>query len=134
MPEILGPGCSLLDYDNDGDLDVFLPQGRMLGAAKTNADARQPPPRGMRGSRLFRNDLEVRPDGTRTIHFTDVTDDSHIDVHGYPIGAAAADFDNDGCVDLYVTSFDRNQLFRNNCRGAFTDVSKRAGVDAPGWA
>ena len=135
IPEILGPGCALLDYDNDGDLDLFLPQGRMLGPATTIANGQPAAASTSReGSRLYRNDLEVRADGTRTLRFTDVTDASHIDVHGYAMGAAAADFDNDGCVDLYVTSFDRNQLFRNNCRGEFADVSKRAGVDAPGWA
>src|SRR2546428_1581256 len=107
----------------------------MLGPGKPLAEALQPPPAGMpQGSRFYRNDLEVRADGTRTIHFTDVTNESRIEVRGYPMGAAAADFDNDGCVDLYVTSFSRNQLFRNNCHGAFTDVSKRAGVDAPGCA
>src|SRR5437867_2630822 len=76
IPEILGPGCALLDYDNDGDLDVFLPQGQMLGTGKTLADALRPPPAGMPpGSRFYRNDLEVRADGTRTIHFTDVTNE-----------------------------------------------------------
>ena len=135
IPEVLGPGCALLDYDNDGDLDVFLAQGQMLGTGKTLADAVRPPPAAMRpGSRFYRNDLAVRADGTRALRFTDITNDTRIEVRGYPMGAAVADFDNDGCVDLYVTSFARNQLFHNNCHGAFTDVSKRAGLDAPGWA
>jgi hypothetical protein len=125
IPEILTPGSAILDYDNDGDLDVFLLQGQMLGTGKTLEDFQ---------SRLYRNDLRVDADGKRTLGFTDVTRESHIEVRGYPMGAAAADFDNDGCVDVYVTSFDRNQLFRNDCQGTFTDVSKHAGVDAPGWA
>ncbi len=79
MPEILGPGVALFDYDNDGDLDVFVPQGQMLGAGKTISQAlfppRMPPPL---SGRLFRNDLEVHPDGTRSLHFTDVTAQSGI--------------------------------------------------------
>ena len=83
MPEILGPGVALLDFDNDGDLDVFLVQGQMLGRGKTIADALFPPrgsepPRG----RLFRNDLQVSADGTRRIHFTDVTEQSGINARG----------------------------------------------------
>jgi hypothetical protein len=84
--------------------------------------------------RLFRNDLQVKPDGTRTLHFTDVTEPSGIDAHGYGMGVAAADFNNDGCVDLYLTNFGRNQLFRNNCDGTFTDVSKESGTDFSGWS
>src|SRR5688572_6422510 len=69
-PEILPPGVGLLDYDNDGDLDVYLVQGGRLGAGK---DPLIPPhgPLPLKG-RLYRNDLQVRPDGTRTLRFTDV--------------------------------------------------------------
>jgi hypothetical protein len=135
IPEILTPGAAMFDYDNDGDLDVFLPQGQMLGAGKTVADALTPPaaPAPLQ-SRLFRNDLQVSTDGSRPLAFTDVTRQSRITVRGYPMGAAAADFDNDGCVDLYVTGFGRSQLFRNGCDGTFSDVSKQARVDASDWA
>jgi hypothetical protein len=125
IPEILAPGAAMFDYDNDGDLDVFLLQGQMLGTGKTFADALVPPSGPMPlQSRLYRNDLQVHADGTRTLHFTDVTRESHIEIRGYPMGVAAGDFDNDGCVDLFVTGFGRNHLFRNSCRGTFTDVWK----------
>ena len=78
------------------------------------------PPKG----RLFRNDLEVRADGTRTLRFTDVTEASGSNATGYGMGVTTGDYDNDGCVDLYVTTLGRNQMFRNSCDGTFTDVSK----------
>ena len=142
-PEILPPGVALFDYDNDGDLDVFVVQGQMLGAdhgpdqsavgTKTLADALVPPSARslpLRG-RLFRNDLEVHADGTRTLRFTDVTEKSGIDARQYGLGVAAGDVDNDGCVDLLLTNFGTNQLFHNNCDGTFTDVSKSSGIQAP---
>ena len=132
-PEMLPGGVALLDYDNDGDLDVFFAQGQMLGG-KTLSDATIPAASLPLKGRLFRNDLVVNPDGTRTLHFTDVTDQSGIDTHGYSMGVAAADFNNDGWVDLYVTNLGRNQLFRNNGDGTFTDVSKQSGTDISGWS
>jgi hypothetical protein len=63
------------------------------------------------------------------IHFIDVTAESHIDARGYGMGAATGDFDNNGCIDLYLTNLGANQLFRNNCDGTFTDVSKHSGTD-----
>ena len=85
------------------------------------------------GSRLFRNDLTVNSDGTRTLHFTDVTEASGIVSRGYGMGVAAGDFNNDGCVDMYLTSLGPNQLFRNNCNGTFTDVSKQSRTDDSSW-
>ena len=133
--EHMGPGVALFDYDNDGDLDVFITQGQMLGAGKTISQALFPPkgplpPKG----RLFRNDLQVRADGARSLHFTDVTDASGINANEYGMGVATGDYNNDGCVDLYVTTLGRNQLFRNNCNGTFTDVSKASGTDDSGWS
>src|SRR5512144_718269 len=84
-PEILGPGVALFDYDNDGDLDVYVPQGRGLGADAPPPPAAALPLRG----RLFRNDLQINPDGTRTLHFTDVTEQSGIRATGYGLGVAA---------------------------------------------
>ncbi|PYP34956.1 MAG: hypothetical protein DMD48_14970, partial [Gemmatimonadetes bacterium] len=125
-------GVDAGDFDNDGDLDVFIVQGQMLGK-KTLADALFPPrdPSSLRG-RLFRNDLEIHADGSRTLRFTDVTAGSGIDARGYGMGVATGDFDNDGCVDLYVTNLGPNQLFRNNCDGTFTDVTKKSGTLACG--
>jgi hypothetical protein len=132
--EVFAPGVALFDYDNDGDLDVYVVQGVMLGAGKTIADATFPPapplpPRG----RLFRNELAVAPDGTRRLRFTDVTEASGIDARRYGMGAATGDIDNDGWVDLLLTHLGPDQLLRNNGDGTFSDVSARAGVADPGW-
>jgi hypothetical protein len=137
LVEIMGPGAALLDYDGDGDLDVYLPQGRMLGPGKTLADARLPPPAGAaRGDRLYRNDLAVAADGTRTLRFTDVSEASGVagGREAYSMGAATGDFDNDGRVDLYLTAFGPDRLLRNRGDGTFEDVTARAGVGNPGWS
>jgi hypothetical protein len=131
-PEIVGPGAALLDYDDDGDLDLYLVQGELLGPGKTLADATLPPPPGSPpGDRLYRNDLAVRPDGTRVIRFTDVTEAAGLRREGYGIGVATGDFDNDGRVDLYVARYGSNTLWRNHGDGTFGDVTARAGVDDP---
>jgi hypothetical protein len=135
FPEIMAPGVGVLDYDNDGDLDIFFVQCHVLGPGKTLTNllirppAQQLPLRG----RLYRNDLELRPDGTRSLRFTDVTASSGIDARGYGMGVAAGDVNNDGCIDVYVTNVGLNQLFRNNCDGTFTDVSRPSGAADPGW-
>jgi hypothetical protein len=135
QPEIMAPGVGLFDYDNDGDLDVYLVQGQMLANGKVLSESLQPPRESLplRG-RLYRNDLRIEEDGARTVRFTDVTERSGIDARGYGMGVAAGDFTNDGCVDLYLTNFGRSQLLRNNCDGTFTDVSKTSGTDDPGWS
>jgi hypothetical protein len=131
-PEIMPPGVALFDYDNDGDLDVFVVQDQMLG--KKPLSAAKPQPVGPLNGHLFRNDLTVAADGTRMLRFTDVTAASGIVTRGYAMGVATGDFNNDGCIDLYVTALGPNQLFRNNCDGTFTDVSKQSGTDDPGWS
>ncbi len=130
--EIIGSGGALFDYDRDGDLDVYLVQGAMIGQGKTPGDALFPPPsnRPLR-DRLFRNDLEVAADGSRRLRFVDVTEESGIDAREYGLGAAVGDIDNDGWPDLYVTNLGRNRLFRNRGDGSFEDVSAAAGVDLP---
>ena len=125
--EVIAPGVALFDYDNDGDLDVYLVQGRTLDGPDASALAGSPI------GRLFRNDLAVGADGTRTLRFTDVTEASGIDARGYGMGAATGDFDNDGCVDLYLTSLGPQRALRNNCDGTFTDVSKASGTADPAW-
>jgi hypothetical protein len=108
--EIIGSGAAMFDMDNDGDLDVFLVQYQGQ-------------------SRLFRNDL-----ANGKLSFTDVTEKSGIVSRGSGMGVAAGDFDNDGCVDLYLTYLGTNQLYRNNCDGTFTDVSKASRTDSSGWS
>jgi hypothetical protein len=131
-PEVMPPGVGVFDYDNDGDLDVFVVQGQMLGGAGA-AQAPGAPP-GILEGRLFRNDLAVAPDGTRTLHFTDVTDASGIEQRGYGMGVATGDYDNDGCIDLYVTALGEAQLFHNDCDGTFTDVSRATHTADRGWS
>jgi hypothetical protein len=133
-PEIMAPGVGLLDYDNDGDLDVYLAQGQMLGPGKTLKDAIYPP-RDMPRDRLFRNDLAVASDGTRMLRFVDVTEQSGIDVRSYGMGVAAGDIDNDGWVDIYRTGLDRAVMLRNNGNGTFSDVTEKSGTGNNGrWS
>jgi enediyne biosynthesis protein E4 len=130
IPEVLAPGVALFDYDQDGDLDVYLVQGQPLGPGA-------PPSRGGTPltDRLYRNDLRVEADGTRRLRFTDVTALSGIDARGYGMGAAVGDIDNDGRPDLYLTKFDApNQLFRNKGDGTFADVSKASGTASASWS
>lgn len=134
FPEIMPPGVGLVDVDGDGDLDIFLPQGDVLVEGLPREDAIFPPtgPEPPTG-RLFRNDMDVAPDGAATLRFTDVTRESGIDAGGYGMGVSAGDIDNDGWVDLYLTYFGRNRLFRNEGDGTFVDVSVASGTDDAGW-
>jgi hypothetical protein len=133
-PEIMPPGVALFDYDSDGDLDLFVVQGRMLGSKPIDRAWDPPRPGSPTGGRLFRNDLEVAAGGRRRLHFTDVTERSGISARGYGMGIATGDYNNDGCVDLYVTNLGSNQLFRNNCDGTFTDVTAASHTASPGWS
>ncbi len=133
--EMMGPGGAMFDYDNDGDLDLYLIQGRMLGPGKTLADAVFPPPNSeLLIDRLYRNDLQTHKAGTRRLHFTEVTEESGIKATGYGMGVATGDFNNDGWTDLYLTNFGPNQMFRNNGDGTFTEVTGATGTDDPRWS
>lgn len=126
LPEVIGAGGALLDYDGDGDLDLFAVQGAALRpqAAPPAGPARAT------GSRLYRNDRGV----DRRLRFTDVTDASGLRATEYGMGAATGDFNNDGRVDLYVTALGANQLFRNEGDGTFTDVTAASRTDDPRWS
>jgi hypothetical protein len=117
MPEQMGAGAALLDYDNDGDLDVFLVQ--------TEGP-----------SRLFRNDLIAGGDGVRRLRFTDVTERAGLAVRAviHGMGVAVGDYDNDGRLDLFVTGFGGAALLHNDADGTFTDVTSRAGVADTLWS
>jgi hypothetical protein len=125
MPEMMGAGVALIDYDNDGRMDVFLVQGGPLGP-----DAKPDP---AHGSRLFHNDSWTGPDGKRHLHFTDVTEKSGIRPAGYGMGVAVGDYDNDGYPDLYLTGLGWAQLWHNNGDGTFTDVTAKSGTANPHW-
>ncbi|MEM7349706.1 MAG: CRTAC1 family protein [Acidobacteriota bacterium] len=136
--EVVGPGGALADFDGDGDLDVFLVQGSMLGEGKTDSGALRPPA-GPLGDRLFRNDLTVGSNGEPRLAFTDVTATSGLGAIGYGMGVAAGDYDNDGRVDLYVTRFGANQLWRNEGAGTdgairFTDRTAETGTGDERWS
>jgi hypothetical protein len=133
IAEITGQGTGLVDFDNDGDLDVYLVQGRLLGNSMSEAVfpwRGAEPPR----DRLYRNDVSIGSDGSRRLRFTDVTAASGIDGTGYGMGVATGDYDNDGDVDLYITNLGSNQLYRNRGDGTFEDVTSKAGVDDPRWS
>ena len=116
MPEIMGSGVGLLDYDGDGDLDVYLAQGVVLADGRVAGDFSFPP--GYRaGDRLFRNRLVE--DGA--VRFEDVTKIVQITpAPGFGMGVATADVDNDGDVDIFVSRFGPDQLLLNNGDGTFS--------------
>ena len=135
LPEITGSGAALFDFDNDGDLDVFLVQGNVL-EPNTKPSGTLSPWRGPESPRgkLFRNDLTVNKDGSRSLSFTDVTAQSGIVATGYGMGAAVGDINNDGLPDLYLTNLGSNQMYLNKGGGKFEDVTKESGTDDPRWS
>src|SRR2546421_10874373 len=117
LPETVGAGCAFLDYDNDGWIDIYL-----VNSGPSDFFKPQTPLK----NALYRNNR----DGT----FTDVTEKAGVAGGTFGMGAAAADFDGDGWVDLFVTAYGRNILYRNNGDGTFTDVTAKAGINSPGWS
>ena len=126
--ETMGGGVAVLDYDNDGRLDVFFTNGARLedpmppGRRPDKSDPRY-------WNRLFRQNA----DGT----FTDVSEKAGVTgmvQNQYGMGAAVGDYDNDGFQDLYVTNYGANILYRNTGSGTFEDVTSKAGVGGGGWS
>jgi len=113
-----GAGVALLDYDNDGWLDIYLVNGSNEAAMQGKAPAPH--------AALFHNNH----DGT----FTDVASKAGVTNDRWGYGAVVADFDNDGWPDIYVTNYGKNRLYRNNHDGTFTDVAEKAGVTLGGWS
>ncbi|MCP4661163.1 MAG: CRTAC1 family protein [bacterium] len=134
--EMMGSGVGLIDYDNDGDLDVYLVQGGVLNPDKGLDETVFPPTPEMLPlqDRLYRNDLTVDAAGRRRLAFTDVTAQSGIRATGYGMGVAAGDFDNDGWVDLFITNAGPNQLWRNRGDGTFEDRSAAVAVEDDRWS
>ncbi len=126
--ETMGGGVALLDYDNDGRLDIFFVNGAGI-ADPMPADKMPDKSDRKYWNRLYRQN----PDGT----FTDVTEKAGLTGMPqslYGMGVAVGDIDNDGFEDIYVTGYGGNTLYHNNGDGTFTDITARAGVGAGGWS
>jgi hypothetical protein len=117
LPEIMGSGVALFDFDLDGDLDVYFLQGAMLDESKPPEESTFPPKSGV-VNRLFEN--RMVPDGR--LQFVDATAASGLGHKGYGMGVAVGDYDGDGYPDLYVTNWGPNVLYRNNGDGTFREV------------
>jgi enediyne biosynthesis protein E4 len=135
LPEIMGSGAALFDLENDGDLDIFLVQGKVLEPGVTPSATVFPwtkpePPAG----KLFRNDTVIDKDGKRTLKFTDITAASGIRADGYGFGAATGDINNDGFTDLYICNLENNRLFLNKGDGTFADITANSRTDDPRWS
>jgi hypothetical protein len=116
--ETNGSGVGLLDYDNDGWLDIYLVNGSTYDALS----GKTTPPH----AALFHNNH----DGT----FTDVAEKAGVTNDRWGVGVAIGDYDNDGWPDIYVSNFGKNRLYHNNHDGTFTDVAEKAGVTLGNWS
>lgn len=118
-----GAGAMFFDYDGDGWLDIYFVNGCWLKNVNDNRSRR---PRGKLTNSLYRNN----GDGT----FKDVTNEAGVGHKGYGVGCSAADFDNDGDLDLYVLNYGPNVFYLNNGDGTFTDISRASGLANPKWS
>lgn len=121
----MGGGVAIFDFDNDGRMDLFFTNGAALKdsmAKDAVVDKSEP----KYWNRLYRQ----KADGT----FTDATERAGLNGDGYSMGVAAADYDNDGFVDLFVTGYKADHLYRNNGDGTFIEVTKKLPYDKQGWS
>ena len=122
--ETMGSGVALFDFDNDGRLDIFFPNGAPL---------KDPTPKGTVPAKTSPSDwnrlYHQKPDGT----FEDVTQKAGLAGAGYSLGVAVGDYDNDGYEDLFVTGYGGNHLYHNNGNGTFTDVTAKSGTAGNGF-
>jgi hypothetical protein len=123
LPEVIGSGGALFDYDNDGDLDLLAVQGKALRAEAVRSSAT---------SRLYRNEMASTAD--HRLRFTDVTEAAGLAVSVSGMGAATGDYDNDGWVDVYVTGLGANHMLRNKGDGTFADVTATTGTRDTRWS
>lgn len=136
MAEVTGAGGALLDADNDGDLDVYLVQGALIGDAAMS-EALFPPRHPLPlTDRLYLNELDP---SSGELHFVDVTASAGLDASDYGMGVTTGDVNNDGRIDLYVTSWGPNRLLLNQGIGpdgrvGFRDVAAAAGCDDQRWS
>lgn len=129
--EMMGSGAALIDYDRDGDLDVYLVQGHWLGDHDISEAIFAPAHPLPMSDRLYRND-GLRDGIPR---FTDVTEQLGLTIaRGYGMGVAVGDYDGDGYDDLYLSNYGSNQLLRNVAGQRFEDVTASAGVDDVRWS
>lgn len=123
--EATGAGCVWFDYNNDGLPDLYVVNGGVLSADMSPNPLKQAPSDPPR-NHLYRNDGNGK--------FTDVTDAAGVAADMYGMAAIAADFDNDGFTDLFVTGYGKAILYRNKGDGTFEDVTAKAGIKVTGWA
>jgi hypothetical protein len=125
LPETMGAGVALFDYDNDGRLDIFFVNGAALNdpTPKGTVPQKSAP---QQWNRLYHQ----KSDGT----FEDLTVTAGMQGAGYGMGVAIGDYDNDGYEDVYVTAYGGNKLYHNNGNGTFSDVTQKAGVAGSGWS
>ncbi|MEW5979722.1 MAG: CRTAC1 family protein [Acidobacteriota bacterium] len=124
LMETMTGGVALLDADNDGWLDVFFVNGAKLKDPQADGE-----PLDKSAPEFWNRFYHNQGDGT----FVDMTEKAGLQGRGYGMGAAAADYDNDGFTDLFVTNYGDSILYRNKGDGTFEDVTARAGILADGW-